>query len=211
MNRYLLALTLCALSSIVACRDSGGGSNGSGFPAPPKLGSVQIDRMGRAGINTAATNPFYRESVADEEANHEKVVDAYNASSDRSTWGSSFAGEIASNLAILDSLDQVCGNQLLAGPTATADRYKPLAEILADDRLYVNTASGSCGQYLAVEANAVGIANSDCGGRTPLEDTIDTTYSLLAAGALAGVDDGIPKDADGTASVANFPFLATPN
>lgn len=209
-------LALCALVSLASCRDSGdgnGGDNGgnSSIPKPPKLGSVQIDRMGRAGVNTALTNPFYRESVAEEEANHEEVVDTYNASADRHSWGDSFSSEIASNLAILDSLDTVCGNQLLAGATATADRYSTLAGILADDRLFVNTASGSCGQYLAVEANAVGITNNDCGGRTPLEDTIDTTYSLLAAGVLAGVDDGVAKDADGTASNSAFPFLATPN
>ena len=75
----------------------------------------------------------------------------------------------------------------------------------------MNTASGTCSQYLAVEANAVGIANNDCGGRTPLEDTIDTTYSVLAAGALSGVADGIAADADGTASLTAFPFLDRPN
>jgi hypothetical protein len=83
--------------------------------------------------------------------------------------------------------------------------------VLADDRLYVNTGSGSCQQYLAVEANAVGIPNSDCGGRTPLEDSIDTTYSLLAAGALSGVTDGVPIDADSTPSLTVFPYLDDPS
>ena len=113
---------------------------------------------------------------------------------------------MAGNLAILDSLDTVCGNQLLAGPTATAGRYGTLAGVLADDRIYVNTSSGTCAQYLAVEANAVGIPNGDCGGRTFAYDTIDTTYSVLAAGALGGVGDGIPRDADANHS-AEFPFL----
>ena len=49
-----------------------------------------------------------------------------------------------------------CGNQVLAGPAPVAGRYKALADILADDQLYVNTASGTCNQYLAVEANAIG-------------------------------------------------------
>jgi hypothetical protein len=177
----------------------------------PHIGAVQIDRMGRAGVNTALTNPFFRESVLTEEQMHEAILDAYNAASKPRRWATNFSSEIAANLAILDSLDTVCGNQLLAGPSPVAGRYDSLAAVLADDQLYVNTRSGTCGQYLAVEANAVGITNNDCGGRTPLEDTIDTTYSLLAAGALAGVTDGIPVDGDGTASLTDFPFLDRPN
>jgi len=174
-------------------------------------GDCQIDRMGRAGVNTALTNPFFRESVPAEKEAHEAIVDAYNAASDPNQWVSMFSAEIAANQAILDSLDTVCGNQLLAGGSAEAGRYDTLAGILADDQLYVNTSSGACSQYLAVEANAVGITNTDCGGRTPLEDTIDTTYSVLAAGALSGVTDGVPVDGDGTASLTEFPFLDTPN
>jgi len=177
----------------------------------PRIGAVQIDRMGRAGVNTALTNPFFRESVPSEEQMHEAIQDAYNAASRPKRWVSKFSAEIAANLAILDSLDTVCGNQLLAGPSPVAGRYDTLAAVLADDQLYVNTSSGTCAQYLAVEANAVGIANDDCGGRTPLEDTIHTTYSLLAAGALTGVTDGIPVDGDGTASLTDFPFLDRPN
>lgn len=187
-------------------RDDGRGSDDM-----PRIGRVQIDRMGRPGVNTALTNPFFRESVPSEVETHEEVVDAYNAANRPKRWGTLFAPEIAGNLAILDSLDTVCGNQLLAGPAPVAGRYGALAAILADDQLYVNTASGSCGQYLAVEANAVGITNNDCGGRTPLEDTIDTTYSLLAAGILSGVTDGVPIDGDGTASLTDFPFLDEPN
>src|SRR5262249_49907801 len=159
---------------------------------------------------TALTNPFFRESVESEKTMHEAIQDEFNAAADPATWQTMFKSEIAANLAILDSLDTVCGNQLLAGPTATAGRYDALAGVVPDDRLYLNTSSGSCNQYLAVEANAVGIANNDCGGRTPLEDTIDTTFSLLAAGSLTGVTDGIPADGDGHASLTVFPFLDNP-
>jgi hypothetical protein len=171
---------------------------------------VQIDRMGRAGVNTALTNPFFRESVASEESRHETVLDDYNAANDPSQWVARFSSLIAPNLAILDGLDRVCGNQVLAGPAPVAGRYKALADILADDQLYVNTASGTCNQYLAVEANAIGIANTDCGGRTPLENSIDVTYSVVAVGALTGVTNGVTSDADGTASLTVFPFLDRP-
>jgi len=166
--------------------------------------------MGRAGVNTALTNPFFRESVASEESRHEMILDDYNAANDPSQWVARFSSLIAPNLAILDGLDGVCGNQLLAGSAPVAGRYKVLADILADDQLYVNTASGTCNQYLAVEVNAIGVVNTDCGGRTPLENTIDITYSVVAVGALTGVTNGITSDADGTASLTVFPFLDRP-
>ncbi len=177
----------------------------------PKYGKVQLDRMGRAGVNTALTSPFFRESVPAEKLVHDRIVDAYNAEAWPGRWVRKFAPGIAGNLAIFDALDTVCGNQLLAGPAAEPGRYDTLATVLADDQLYVNTRSGVCQQYLAVEANAVGIANDDCGGRTPLYDTIDTTYSLLAIGALSGVTDGVPIDGEGVASLTRFPFLDRPN
>lgn len=211
---HILVAALFATALLAGC-DGGGGNDNLTFqtdPDPPNINlDHQIDRMGRAGVNTAATAPFFRETVEAEKEDHDQVSDAYNSASDPAEWADLFADRIAGNIAILDSLDTVCGNQLLAGDTATAGRYDALAGVLADDQLYVNTASGTCQQYLAVEGNAVGIPNGDCGGRTPLEDSIDVTYSVLAIGALTGVDDGIPKDADGTASLTAFPYLDTPN
>ena len=206
---HILAAALAIPLAIWSC--GGGSSNGTSSPPPPAVGADQIDRMGRAGVNTALTNPFFDPSVTSQEDMHGAIQDEYNGSTSPAAWSGMFAAEIAGNLAVLDGLDRVCGNQLLAGNAATPGRYDALAGVLADDQLYVNTASGTCQQYLAVEANAVGIANNDCGGRTPLEDTIDTTYSLLAAGALSGVTDGIDSDTDGKASLTAFPFLDKPN
>lgn len=173
--------------------------------APSRLLGLQVERMGRAGINTAVVDPFFAH-----EDEHGVVQNEYNASADPARWGDAFAARMATNLAILDGLDTVCGNQLLAGPEPVAGRYAALAGVLADDRLYVDTRSGTCQQYLGVEGNAVGIRNDDCGGRTPLEDTIDVSYSVLAAGQLSGVDDGIASDSDGAASLTEFPFLQPP-
>lgn len=206
----IFSISLVALALLAGCSGDDNVTTTTN-PAPPALGADQIDRMGRAGVNTALTNPFFRESVAEEEERHEAIQDEFNGAADPSAWVGMFGEEIAANLAILDSLDRNCGNQILAGSSATAGRYDALAGVLADDVLYVNTASGSCQQYLAVEGNAIGITNNDCGGRTPLEDTIDTTYSVLAIGALTGVGDGVPVDADGQASLTAFPFLDTPN
>jgi hypothetical protein len=98
------------------------------------------------------------------------------------------------------------------------NRYAFIAGVLADDELYVNTTSGTCGLYLAVEASALGLsaAAGDCGGRTPTEDVVDESYTLLTAGVNAylanphAVTDGIDAG-DHTPSTTDFPFLAEPN
>jgi hypothetical protein len=197
MTRRTLSLIAIGFISIglTACKD----------PLPPALGA-QIDRMGRPGVNTALTDPFNLNT-----STKGATQDAYNAAGAPSQWSASFASRIAGNLAILDSLDTVCGNQLLAAPSAVSGRYNTLATVLSDDQLYVNSGSGTCSTYLAVEANAVGIANTDCGGRTPVVDVIDRTYSVLALGALSGVTDGVAADADGGHSTTAFPFLRRAN
>lgn len=198
-SRKTLASAIALAALLPAC------NNEDMMPAPPALGA-QIDRMGRAGVNTAVTDPFNLNSTS-KGANQ----DGYNAAAVPAQWGSQYASRFAGNLAILDSLDTVCGNQLLAGPAPVAGRYNTLSSVLADDQIYINSSSGTCNVYLAVEANAIGITNNDCGGRTPLVDTIDRTYSVLATGMLAGVTDGVPSDADGTHSSTGFPFLLPPN
>jgi hypothetical protein len=186
-------------------------------PVAPTIGSSEVDRMGRAGVNTALTDPFDLDSAMTEDAHK----DAYNANAISSTWATSFSTEIRGNLGILDGLDNTCGNQLGADTTKTdATRYNTLAGVLADDELYVNTASNTCAIYLGVEADAVHLAsgNGDCGGRTPLENSIDSTYQVLVAGTICALQpsvcaiaNGIASDTDATASITAFPFLTAPN
>ena len=201
-----LALLAAPLALAAAC-----GSDSSSNPVQPTLGTI-IDRMGRPAINTAVTNPF--ELVAGKTADQSK--DDYNANGNPSAWIAAFAPEMAKTLAVLDSLDGNCGNQLAAKPLAAgavpADRYLPLATALADDQLYLRTDKTTCSLYLAVEADATGLTtnNGDCGGRTPLENTVDESYSLLAIGAPSGVTNGFTSDSEHTASLVAFPFLQTP-
>jgi hypothetical protein len=202
MNRPLIFAAL--LSVLAACGSDNGNNN---TPPKPTLGATQIDRMGRAGVNTALTDPF--DIVSGMTPN--QVKDAYNALTDPSTWSPHFKTNISTNLAILDSLDTVCGNQLLAGSSAVAGRYATLAGVLVDDRLYVRTDKTTCATYLGVEANAVGLTNDDCGGRTPLYNTIDVTYSALAIGQFSGVTNGFTSDSEGSPNATTFPFLGSPN
>lgn len=181
--------------------DTGTDAGMNEAPPPPTLGTM-IDRVGRPGITTALV------AVLQEEGPRGQARDAYNAAAP-AEW-SGYASEIAGNLAVYDSLDTVCGNQVLSGPAAEAGRYATLGGALADDRLFVRTGAGSCGQYLAVELDATGVAaNMDCGGRAPSYDVIDVTYSALAIGAVEGVSDGVDAD-DATHSDTVFPFLAEP-
>jgi hypothetical protein len=174
------------------------------IPPPPTLGA-QIDRFGRPAVNTALNHSFDANAMTAGPAK-----DAYNASSTPSGWAASYAAEMAKNLAILDGLDTVCGNQLLAGSMLTPTRYSGLAGALADDRQYLKTDATACTQYLAVELNATGVAaNGDCGGRKLDYDVIDTSYSAFAIGVISGVGDGVPPDADTKGTT--FPYLAAPH
>ena len=201
MKTSTLAMTLL-LSGLSAM----GAGCGTSAPPMPTIGA-QIDRMGRAAVNTALTNPFDIEMGM----TSDQVKDAYNADTEVANWTVTWSPKVAKNLAILDSLDGTCGNQFGAGMALSPSRYAVLAGILSDDQIYVNTASEACTTYLGVEANFAGVANADCGGRTPLYDTIQVTYSAAAIGKFAGVTSGVTKDGDGTASVTTFPFLAAPN
>jgi hypothetical protein len=190
-----------------APHSAGGGGADAGGPQPrgkanpPELGA-QIDRMGRPAIATALQDTFN----PDAEAKGSKK-DAYNAAAP-ADWADAQA-DFEVSLGILDALDGTCGNQLLAMPAAAAP-YAGLAGVLADDQLYVNTDKGECAAYLGVEAEHLElVADGSCGGRTPLYDVIETSYSVLAAGILAGVDDTIAED-DAVHDLETFPFLAEP-
>ncbi len=172
------------------------------------VNAIQVDRMGRAGVNTAITDPFYDDQVASQVANHGNITDQYNSVTSQSVLVAMFSDRFEDILAIYDSLDQDCSNQLARD--ANNDPYSFLAGVLANDQVFVNSNSGTCNQYFGVELNALGIANNDCGGRTPLYDTIDVTYSALAVGAMSGVGDGVDSDTDGTHLATVFPFLAAP-
>ena len=207
MNRLLVVVTLFAAA---AC----GSDNNN--PAKPAVGKTQIDRMGRAAVNTALTNPFGL--VPGKTSDQTK--DEYNAASDPAGWKASFQPAIRTHLAILDGLDGTCGNQLAAAAPLDANRYAALAGVLADDRLYLRTDKTTCGLYLAAEADAVNLTqnNGDCGGRTPVEDTIKETYSLLLTGKPTGITDGLAvgangfgADQDGNPNATIFPFLGDPN
>jgi hypothetical protein len=228
------ALTL-ALSMLAACSAEESGSADFGtpdlsaaadfgsLPPPPALGQ-QIDRMGRAAINTALTDPFYLSDPTSDgtmSPMEDAHKDGYNADVNQAMWPTAWSPAFEKSLAVFDAIDGVCGNQLLASPAgadAGAGRYAALAAALADDQLYLDLTRAECGaatNYLAVEARfALGQNVAGCGGRTPLDDTIDATYTLLAEGAGgAPLGDGIDHDADPStaASLTSFPFLNPPN
>ena len=163
----------------------------------------QLDRMGRPLTENALLAPFGPDRVADE------LKERFNATTPAAA--AQFAPEIEKGLQLYDSLDGTCGNQLLAG-AEPATRYRALASLLADDRLWVDSSARVCERFFAVElAHAAGRRTlaDDCGGRTITQDAIDVYRSLLVMGKATGVDDGVTGD-DGEHSPTQFPFLAAP-
>jgi hypothetical protein len=168
-------------------------------------GARRIDRAGRPLTGNALLGTTASNDVAD------RLKEQYNAATPATS--DRFVAEIEKNLALYDGFDGTCGNAWLADPNARAHRYRTLARLLADDRLWIDTASATCTQPFAVELAALGGHRGhagDCGGRTPLYDAIDVYRSLLANGMTSGIDDGVDRD-EREHSTSVFPFLAAPD
>ncbi len=229
-----MKILLVASLALVACGDDGGkGKDASidapvAFPAAPAL-HAQIDRLGRPAINTALNAPFQTTA-----ATKLAQKDAYNAVTDPAMFataevapGKTVVQEFAANLAIFDSLDRGttqigagCGNVPFYASPPSASSYTQLATVLADDRLYVDTAKASCKVYLSLEfevATSGAVPHTECGGRAPSHDVIDTSYSLLFSGingfnssTLAPIfHDAVDAHTDISDTV--FPFLGAPH
>lgn len=171
----------------------------SNRPAP--AAADRIDRAGRPAISAALISTFNPDArVAD--------LDRFN----RNGNDPEFRGIMATSLAILDGLDGTCGNQLLFNGELE-NPYGPLAGALADDQLYVQSdREGAGSAYLGVEAEAIGAVmpgQGSGGGRVPNDDVVERSYSVLVAGALGGIDDGVGSD-DAEHDIDVFPFLAEP-
>jgi hypothetical protein len=165
----------------------------------------QIDRMGRPLTGNALLGTIASEDVSD------ALKERYNAATPATS--AQFVDEIEKGLALYDGFDGRCGNAWLADTRAAKHRYRKLATLLADDRLWVDSTATPCTQFFAVELAHLsrdGDATHDCGGRTPTEDAIDIYRSLLANGTTRGVDDGVDRD-DHVHSASVFPFLAAPD
>jgi Domain of unknown function (DUF4331) len=177
------------------------GSQGE-VPTVPVLGE-QIERTARPLIKTALVGgPLEPDSVSDQRK------ERYNRVA-RTDW-EQFAYYIGDTLALYDGFDGRCGNQWLADKLPM--RYRALARLLADDRLWINSKSRVCTQFLAVEMTEFGTpgaASADCGGRTPSYDASNIFRSLLVNGMSGGFDDGL-KRPDKAISMTEFPFLAAP-
>ena len=173
----------------------------------------RIDRAGRPLIGNALLATLAPPDVSD------KLKEQYNEATPATS--AQFIPEIQKSLGLYDGYDGNWGNQVLADRDADlADpdtepslRYRALATLLADDRLWVNSAATVCTQFFAVElASLLGRSalSDDCGGRTPNYDAANAFRSLLVNGTTVGIDDGLHHDErDHSASV--FPFLAPPS
>jgi len=176
-----------------------------GIPARPTLGEP-IERVGRALTGNGLLGPLAPNDVSG------RRKEEYNRAAP-SDWPQ-FSTDIQQTLGLYDGFDGRCGNQWYvdAHPELPTLRYAALANLLADDRLWIDARATACTRYLAVElaeAERPGTAAGDCGGRTPSYDVIDAFRSLLVGGNTTGADDGVEHD-DRAHSTVEFPFLAAP-
>lgn len=164
----------------------------------------QIDRAGRALTGNALLGTL----ASAEESN--RLKEAYNAATPAD--GERFVGEIEKSLALYDAFDGHCGNQLLAGPRVEPHRYRALARMLADDRLWLNSAAHVCATLVSVETAALAgwPTTGDCGGRAPSYNAVNVYRSLLVAGDYTAISDGLSRD-EQPPSDAEFPFLSPPS
>jgi hypothetical protein len=166
----------------------------------------QLDRAARPLTGNALLGTLASDEVSD------RLKEDYNAATPATSGR--FVAEIQKDLGLYDAFDGQCGNQLLAQTKAAPlKRYLALATLLADDRLWVNSASTVCTQLMAVElAELAGqkALKNDCGGRTPNYNAVNVYRSLLVDGTNVSVDDGVEHD-DHEHSATMFPFLAAPN
>jgi hypothetical protein len=197
----LAALVAAACSSRVR---GGERADDHGLPPRPALGAP-IDRAGRALTANALLGLMDSEEVST------RLKEQYNRAPEAERG--ELIPELQRGLALYDAFDGRCGDQWLADRGAPpALRYRALATVLADDRLWIDSRSTVCTRYLAVELAALpapGAPPGDCGGRTPSHDAVDVFRSLLVMGATSGLDDGLPRD-DREHSASEFPFLAAP-
>lgn len=175
------------------------------WPPVPLLGQP-IERTARPLIKTALVGgPLASDAISN------RRKEAYNRVG-RNNW-MQFSQDIERTLGLYDGFDGRCGNQWLAeSNTAPNKRYRKLATLLADDRIWVNSASASCRQFLAVEFATLGTPGAlaqDCGGRTPNYDASNIFRSLLIEGTTKGGVDGLVRD-EKIHSTTDFPFLAAP-
>lgn len=171
--------------------------------ASTEQGGAQVDRAARPLTGNALLGTLAPDAESD------SMKEEWNASAPRRS--TRFAPLIAEGLGLYDGFDGECGNQWLADRAgADAHRYGVLAALLADDRLWVNSASQICTSLFAVERAALGGESAlagDCGGRAPSYDSVNVYRSLLVDGATTSVDDGVHAD-ERAASDSIFPFAA---
>lgn len=238
--RATLKIFAVAVAALAGCGNAAtdpsihhdaGNLDAAGVPPPPMLGA-QIGRIGRPAISTLLVGTFAAEPT------RTTVKDAYRQASDPTTWKTamlranvSIEQEFETNLAVLDALDAGmtsvpmpgCRNALLYSGPPGSTSYQSVADLFADDQLYVDTSKSTCTQFLAFELEYGSGGNlmphTTCGGRTPTHDVIDAMYSILAAGItgfnLMTSGDPIPLIQDNapvhTYVKNTFPFLDPPH
>ena len=204
---------------MIACSATHGGSSDAGVDAPADAGADveggaalgQVDRVGRPLVAVLLIPG--------------SLQDEYNATS---TFDASLSRTLQDALTSrLHALDTIALSD--AGPDPIDWPIEagahPLVPILSTDVLLVDTAhpctsadGGFASSYLEIEREVfppplrAASPHMTCGGRTPADDVVDTTLTLLVTGDRDG-GPAIGQDVTRATKPATttFPYLADPN
>jgi hypothetical protein len=179
-------------------------------PGPPGL--VRIDRMGRVEVTNfmLCFQPFHCSDETEVVKNDYNAEDPFALSEHRATY----ASMLESGLQYLDSFDQGLVNAVDDWPSP-----HPLVDLLLEDYLVVDVTQPctvDSPSYLALELNAIAgrplPTAGACGGRTPNDDVIDRTQTVMINGP-ARLDvrrtDGV--DHPDVPATMQFPYLSPPD
>jgi hypothetical protein len=234
VRRAAAAVALVGAASLLACRgqatgqqqpvevtlpDSGGeggadagdagGGDGGGPPADAALDGAlahaQVDRAGHPLV-TVLLVPG-------------SLQDDYNAQPSFSpTLPRTLQDALGSRLAAMDTLALGDGGPDPVDWPVPDGGTHPLLPVFTTDVLLVDTAlscaaadGGFAASYLDLEREVylAGTAHATCGGRTPNEDVVSETLTLLVTGGRAPVTQGVSGPA--APATTTFPYLSPPN
>jgi hypothetical protein len=196
-----------AVLSAIVVASSCGGEPPESVEADVTESAVTLDRMGRVEVTNfmLCFRPFCSDESIKDGYNREDAfaVDAANAGRYREA--------LQKGLTRLDRFDRGAFSDSTDWPTP-----HPLLGILETDALLVDV-SRPCtvdsSSYLEIEMAAYrGVVHETCGGRTPNDDVIDATLTLL----INGPDRPEPRRHDGVGEPASpatdqFPYFAPPH
>lgn len=231
MRRAAAVVTVVGAVALLACRGQGGGQQQPVEVTLPEGGSGDAGDAGTGEGGGPPNDAALDGSLANgpiDRAGHPLVSvllvpgslqDEYNAQpSFAATLPRTLQDGVESRLVAMDTLALGDGGPDPVDWPVPDGGTHPLLPVFSGDVLLVDTArscatadGGFAPSYFDLEREVflAGPAHATCGGRTPNEDVVSETLTLLVTAGRAPVTQGVPGPAAPAATT--FPYLVPPN